>query len=200
MHLTDVVLLAGGGSTRMGRDKASMPVAGRRLIDHVLDDLACQPDIGRIVVVAPPTLHVPDWTLHTMEEPPGGGPVAGLFAGLGTLGSRPDDHVLVLTCDAPRAARLAPALIAAADACPDADGVLAVANGRPQYLLAVYRVAALRRGLQAISPDRTAHGAAMRRLVETLDVQLLPVADALAADLDDPDDVSRWLTRFPHAR
>ena len=40
MAPVDVVLLGGGGSRRMGTDKASLVVAGRRLIDHLLDDLA----------------------------------------------------------------------------------------------------------------------------------------------------------------
>lgn len=199
MRRVDVVLLAGGGSTRMGHDKASLIVGGRRLIDHVLDDLAGQETTGRVVVVAPTDLAVPDWALQTMEEPPGGGPVAGIFAGVAALGAKDDDHLLVLTCDAPRAARLAPVMVAAA-AATTADGVLAVSAGRAQYLLASYRVEALHRGLAAISPSGSAHGVSMRRLVETLAIELLPVADSLAADLDDPNDVNRWLARFPHAR
>lgn len=196
MRRVDVVLLAGGGSTRMGHDKASLLVGGRRLIDHVLDDLASQEMIGRVVVVGPDWLPVPGWVLQTMEEPAGGGPVAGIFAGLAALDAKDDDQVLVLTCDAPRAARLAPVLVAAA-AQTRSDGVLAVSAGRTQYLLAAYRVGALHRGLAAVSPDRSAHGMPMRRLVEALTVELLPVAEALAADLDDPDDVTRWLTRLP---
>ena len=97
MALIDVVLLAGGRSSRMGHDKASLPVAGRRLIDHVLDDLAVGwRQLGRTVVVAPSALDVPDWALQTLEDPPGGGPVAGIFAGLAALQSADDDRVLVL--------------------------------------------------------------------------------------------------------
>lgn len=189
----DVVLLAGGRSSRMGQDKASLAVAGRRLIDHLLDDLVGWPHLGRTVVVAPVTLAVPDWALQTMEDPPGGGPVAGIFAGLAALEAADADHVLVLTCDAPKAARLAPMLFAAAQANPDADGVLAVADGRAQYLLAAYRVSALRAGLRLVRPTGAAHGVSMHRLVSGLATTELTVPAELAIDLDDRADVERWL-------
>jgi len=44
-------LLAGGGSRRMGGDKAEAQLAGRRLIDHVLGRLALQ--AHRIVIAGP---------------------------------------------------------------------------------------------------------------------------------------------------
>ena len=198
MASIDVVLLAGGRSSRMGHDKASLPVAGRRLIDHVLDDLAVGwRQLGRTVVVAPSALDVPDWALQTLEDPPGGGPVAGIFAGLAALQSADDDRVLVLTCDAPKAARLAPLLAAAALANPDADGVLAFADGRAQYLLAAYRVGALRTGLRLIRPSGDAHGASMHRLVAALGTIELTVPAGLATDLDDQVAVARWLGDNP---
>lgn len=189
----DVVLLAGGRSTRMGSDKAPLPVAGRRLIDHVLDELAGWAGRGRVVVVAPQTLAVPGWVLQTMESPPAGGPVAGLFAGLEALEAADDSHILLLSCDAPRAARLAEPLAEAAERHHNADGVLASAGGRRQYLLAVYRVAGLRRGLRAIRPDGDPHGTSMRNLVAELVTVELPVSAELAADLDDPAQLRRWL-------
>lgn len=186
----DVVLLGGGRSRRMGQDKASLVVAGRRLIDHVLDDLAGLPQVSRVVVVAPDELPVPPGVLQTMEEPPGGGPVAGLLAGLDELGSHPDDWVGVLTCDAPRAARLIPQLFAAALGNPGVDGVLADAGGRRQYLCAVYRARALRAGVVG-----SAHGHPMHRLASRLRTIDLRVSDELATDLDDMVDVSRFLAQ-----
>lgn len=184
----DVVLLGGGASRRMGRDKASLPVAGRRLIDHVLDDLAeLRPPVGRVIVVAPDRLAVPDWVLQTMEDPPGGGPVAGLFAGIETLGLGPADRVAVLTCDAPQAARLLPGLFAAFS--PDADGAVAVSGDRTQYLLAAYRVGALLSALDTREP----HGLSMHRLVAALNLIESSVDLMLAADLDDPAAVEAWL-------
>lgn len=183
----DVVLLGGGASHRMGSDKASLPVAGRRLIDHVLDDLAVQ-NVGRVVVVAPDRLEVPDWVLQTMEYPPGGGPVPGLFAGIEALGLDDADAVVVLTCDAPRAARLIGGL--AGSLSGETDGVVAHSAGRVQYLLAVYRVGALRRALAGFDG---AQGLPMRRLVAGLDLTEVVVDERLAVDLDDPDDVVRWL-------
>ncbi len=190
MAPVDVVLLGGGGSRRMGTDKASLVVAGRRLIDHLLDELAelaADGQVGRVVVVAPESLELPDWVLQTMENPPGGGPVAGVLAGLDALGSAPDDWFVVLTCDAPRAAALVPELAAAQS--PDLDGALVSSEGHVQYLLAGYRVAALRAGLGI----RDAHGASMHRLVARLRTRVLPAEPGLATDLDDPAAVDRWL-------
>ena len=76
----DLVVLAGGRGTRMGgRDKASIELGGRTLLERVLTaDLG-----GRVVVVGETA--VPDGVRRTVEDPPGGGPVAGIGAGLDAL-------------------------------------------------------------------------------------------------------------------
>ncbi|MFJ7064140.1 DUF6457 domain-containing protein [Streptomyces sp. NPDC101115] len=78
----DAIVLAGGAARRLGgADKPGVRVGGRPLLDRVL--AACR-DAGRIVVVAEPraTAHPVEWA---REEPPGGGPVAALDAGLRRL-------------------------------------------------------------------------------------------------------------------
>jgi molybdopterin-guanine dinucleotide biosynthesis protein A len=85
MGVIGVVVLAGGGATRMGgAPKPALVVAGTRLIDRVL---AAATPLGRVVVVAPPDLELPPGILRTREDPPGAGPVAAFSAGLSALTS-----------------------------------------------------------------------------------------------------------------
>ncbi len=92
-HITAIVL-TGGRSTRFGADKASTRVAGATLLDHVLADI--HPSIPVIIVGPAPQLAGNSKTsetshnaeqparslIVTREDPPGGGPVAGVLAGL----------------------------------------------------------------------------------------------------------------------
>ena len=87
----DVIVLAGGTGRRLGGAcKPDVLVAGRRMLDHVLDGVAGLRGrglpAGRVVVVAPQQEALPDGVLRALEDPPLGGPVAGVAAGLGALG------------------------------------------------------------------------------------------------------------------
>ncbi|MEU4086973.1 NTP transferase domain-containing protein, partial [Streptomyces aureus] len=91
----DAVVLAGGAARRLGgEDKPGVRVGGRTLLDRVL--AACA-DAGRTVVVAEPraTARSVEWA---REDPPGGGPVAALDAGLRRTAA---PYVLVLSADLP---------------------------------------------------------------------------------------------------
>jgi molybdopterin-guanine dinucleotide biosynthesis protein A len=73
----DAIVLAGGGSTRFGRDKLAAVVDGVTLLDRVLDAAAAAEQ--RIVVGSRrPAAGDVRWT---REDPPGGGPAAGVVAG-----------------------------------------------------------------------------------------------------------------------
>jgi len=90
-----VIILAGGGSTRMGADKAELMWDGRRAIDR-LADLARALGARRIL-----SSGEGDYGLERVQDPePGGGPVAGVLAGLSALADDPA-RVLVLAVDAP---------------------------------------------------------------------------------------------------
>ena len=87
-----IVILAGGRSERMGRDKALLELDGRRLIDVVSD--AAHQLTADVVIVGGATGRaesIPD--VH-----PGEGPLGGLITGLQALG--PGVH-LALACDMP---------------------------------------------------------------------------------------------------
>ncbi|MEV6016485.1 DUF6457 domain-containing protein [Streptomyces sp. NPDC051997] len=88
-------MLAGGAARRLGgEDKPGVRVGGRTLLDRVL--AACADATRTVVVAGPrPTARPVEWA---REDPPGGGPLAALDAGL-RLTEAP--HVLVLSADVP---------------------------------------------------------------------------------------------------
>ncbi|HEX7887056.1 MAG TPA: NTP transferase domain-containing protein [Phenylobacterium sp.] len=91
-----VVILTGGGSSRMGADKAALLWNGRRAVDR-LADLARELD-----AVAAVTAGAGDYGLPTAaEDPPGGGPAAGLLTGAKRLRGLGCERVLVVATDAP---------------------------------------------------------------------------------------------------
>jgi molybdopterin-guanine dinucleotide biosynthesis protein A len=80
--LFDAVILAGGSGRRLGGvDKGALVVAGLPLLDRVL--LASAAARRTVVVGEPrPTVRSVVWA---REDPPGGGPLAGLAAGMAEL-------------------------------------------------------------------------------------------------------------------
>ena len=77
-------VLAGGTSSRMGRDKALLPIGGQRLIELVIQRL--RPSVGRLVVIggvhnARPLRDLPvDAVLIDLK--PDHGPLMGIYTGL----------------------------------------------------------------------------------------------------------------------
>jgi molybdopterin-guanine dinucleotide biosynthesis protein A len=120
----------------------------------------------------------------TREDPPGGGPVAGLAAALAVV----DTPVTVLLGgDMPYAGPVAADLAAALGDVPDADAVAGVdGEGRVQPLLAAYRTSALR----AVLPP-TAAGTPLRRLLDGLRVERRAVEGRASQDIDTPEDLQR---------
>jgi molybdopterin-guanine dinucleotide biosynthesis protein A len=91
------VVLSGGAAARLdGADKSAIEHAGRTLLEHALDAVAAA---SEVVVVGPtvPTSHA---VRFTRESPPGGGPLAGLAAGVAALVGTPP-LVVVLAADMP---------------------------------------------------------------------------------------------------
>lgn len=91
------LVLAGGRSTRMGGgEKPLRPLAGRCLIDHVLDRL--RPQVGSLAVSA--NGDVAAYSARGLpvlrDEDPGRlGPLAGILAGLRHAAGRPDVRALL---------------------------------------------------------------------------------------------------------
>lgn len=184
----DAVVLAGGEARRLGgASKPDVVVAGRTLLDRVLDATRGADDV---VVVGPPELARPG-VRTTREDPPSGGPVAGIDAGVAALAPADGDRlVLVLACDVPGAARAVPALRQALSAAPDADGAQLVGeDGRPN-LVALVRRGALEAALADVAEGGGPRGVAVRRLLGRLRTVDVP-DDGSGADADTWDDVAR---------
>lgn len=154
-------MLAGGLGRRLGGvSKADLDVSGR-LLDRVLGSLA--PVIGgRIVVVAPEGIVLPAGVLRAMEAPAGGGPLAGVGAGLEALDEvGPASCVLVTSVDSPGIGLFAHRLFEALHEDPGADGAIA-RGGAPevfdQYLQGAYRTRPLVDRLRRLASRRRGAG------------------------------------------
>ena len=162
-------MLTGGGSTRLGQDKASVRLAGRRLIDRVLDQIPA--DVEIVIVGPDPRAERP---VHvTREDPPGGGPVAAISAGLPFVRT---EVVAVIAADMPWAV---PSVVSLAEAMGPEQARVPMAGGHLQGLAAVYRTAALR------AVDLEA-GSSMRGLLRRLQVHPVALPGELFADIDTP--------------
>lgn len=184
----DAVVLAGGEGRRLGGvSKADLVVGGRTYLDRALDAVG---GAVRRVVVGPGDLARPG-VPTTLEDPPLGGPVAGIAAGLDELGTGGAPWVAVLACDVPRAAGLVPTLAAGLAADPSADGAVVVdGEGHRQALVGIYRRAALEGAVEALRADGGVHGRSVRALVGGLTLVEVPDPEGLSADADTWEDVA----------
>ncbi len=174
------IVLTGGSAVRFeGADKASIELAGVTMLEHVLGALAEVPDV--VVVGAEMVCSRP--VTFRREQPPGGGPAAGLLAGLSGF-AVPPRFVAVLAVDMPL---LTTATIRRLTLSAAADGALLVDDdGRRQYLCAVYRTEAL---LAAAPEDEGQQGLPMHRLVGGLRLAEVPALAWETRDVDTWDDL-----------
>jgi molybdopterin-guanine dinucleotide biosynthesis protein A len=187
----DAVVLAGGAARRLGgADKPGLRVGGRALLDRVLT--ACA-DARTTVVVADarPTARPVLWA---REDPPGGGPLAALGAGLHHTTA---EQLVVLSADLPFLGAATVRRLLTALRASTADGVLLTdADGRDQPLVAAYRTHVLRRELAALATEHgSLTGLPLRRLTAALDLTRVP--DPVASfDCDTWDDIATARARI----
>ena len=178
------VVLAGGKAARLGgQAKPQLLVGGRPILAAVLDAVA---GAERRIVVGPPQPVPPD-VLLVREQPPRGGPVAALRAGLAVVGT---EVVLVLAGDLPF---LTSGLVDQLRERLTGDGVLVVDDsGRDQYLLGAWRTTALRAAAVAGPEGPTS----LRKVLAPLAVRRLrpevrPGDPPPWLDCDTPADLAR---------
>ncbi len=97
-----IIILAGGRSTRMGRDKATIEIGGVPLIRRIYNVVSTCVDRGQIYVVTPwPEQYrqfLPDSCNFILEYPPDRGPLMAFSQALAEINA---NWLLLLACDLP---------------------------------------------------------------------------------------------------
>lgn len=178
------LILAGGKSSRMGRDKTLLRLGGQTLLER-----ACafgQALSAEVLVAGGDPAHfdrLPDGCRAVPDETPGLGPLGGLCAGLAAMES---ELALVWAADMPflsaEAALRLRSAIGGADACAYAP------DGVPEPLFALYRKSCL-----APARAHLARGELrLRALLRAVECVLLAPQDAsLFVNLNTPEEFAR---------
>lgn len=195
------LLLCGGHSTRMGADKARVQLGDGALIDYPLQALRSVADEVLLACGSEPRYGELGLPL-VLDALAGGGPLAGLAAGLDAAARRGAQWVAVLACDMPRAdAAVLRALLRQAEA-QDLDACLLGLERGSQPTFAIYHA-------RCAGPAQRALRAGERRLVSFHDgmlqdgagadgrrlrVQVLPasrlgVDDEVATNVNTPEEL-----------
>jgi len=189
-----LVILAGGLSRRMGRDKAGLPAGDGTLIQHLARRLA--PVVDETIVAGGSRRHHLPGLTTVDDRYPGLGPLAGIHAGL--LAAR-SPFVWVVGCDLPDVdPGLAALLYGLAG---DVDAVVPRIDSEPQGVCAVYD--------RALAPRIERLLAAGERRVKMLlaasNVRYVTPEELRAVDpelrsfrnINTPEDYRAWLTTQP---
>ncbi len=198
------IVLGGGRSKRMGTDKMAVTVAGRTLLERTVGAALTWAD--HVVVAAPEPLN---WAHNprvrfTLEEPPFGGPVAGIKSALDLMG--PVGEVLVLAGDLANPDAVVAALTHLGMGEDDASGayqrytsgvgegdvfdgadalVLEDTEGWPQYLAGRYVLPQLRDA----AGEHAGANMSVRSLMKGLRLRRISAPHSVTADLDTPEDL-----------
>jgi molybdopterin-guanine dinucleotide biosynthesis protein A len=208
-----LIVLTGGASRRLGRDKATIHVGGRRLVDRLLADVPAEVPV---IVVGPTLEGLSRRVTFVREDPPGSGPLAGIGAGVAAVGT---PYVGVIAADMPFALPVVlealTRLLATTSVTPGSapvrdrghsmDQIADAATGREvgavvpvdpggyrQLLCAAYRADILRGALDALGPLA---GQPVRAVAAALDVMEWPVPPAALADVDTQEQLAGARTR-----
>ncbi|MBL8231707.1 MAG: molybdenum cofactor guanylyltransferase [Bryobacterales bacterium] len=162
-------VLAGGRSSRMGRDKALLPFESGTLLEHMAQ--VVRQAAGNVTLVGP-TERYAHLGIRIIEDHwPGCGPLAGIHAAL--LDSMAE-WALIVACDLPF---LRPDLLSwmlTLTSSRDEDVLLATLDGvRPEPLCGLYR----KRAAEVVGMALEAGNFKVTNALAPLRVTMLPVAD-----------------------
>lgn len=185
------LILAGGRSARMGRDKARIAIGGRSLLERAVDLVRASG--GDPVLVGPPRVDLPLAGVPRLDETedgtPPAGPLAALCHGLAATGA---DRVVALGCDQPL---LTPGLLKMLVRHSESyDAVVPRAAGELQVLAAAYTRACLPAMEELLAAGRRA----LHDLVPRVRARLLEAADlqscggpGIFLNVNTPEDLAR---------
>lgn len=174
------VILAGGQSRRMGRDKAVEPFAGEPLIRGVIRRASQAVSAHHVVVVVADLaraagLPLDDDHRTAVDVFPDCGSLGGIYTGLNAAST---DWSLVTACDMPFLS--APLLAHMAELRDGVDAVVPVVDGRPEPTHALYS----RRCLPAIEKRLRAGQLKISGFFDDVSVHYVPENDVRNFDLD----------------
>jgi molybdopterin-guanine dinucleotide biosynthesis protein A len=172
------VILTGGTAARLGgRDKASIEVEGRTLLERALAATAAADP----VVVVGDEVETVRPVLFAREEPAYGGPVAGLLAGRHAIDPTPD-LLLVLAVDMPFVTSATVERLVAA--VGEGDGAVLTAEDGRRRLVLVVRTARL----DQVAPADP-HGCPVHVLLAPLEPREVPATGREGHGIDTVDDL-----------
>jgi len=174
------IVLAGGSSTRMGRDKALLEWKGAPLIAHVVAQLRPHFCEVLISVADARTQDLPQCRL-ILDEQPGQGPMMGLYS---ALRHSQQELNFAAACDIPELPL--PLIAALFDALGDADCAAPTdAEGRIHPLFAVYRRSRMVPVFEALLAGEQR---ALRRAFSRCHAVYVPIPPGLLLNLNTPED------------
>jgi molybdopterin-guanine dinucleotide biosynthesis protein A len=172
------IILCGGKSSRMGRDKATLPFGPERMLQRVVRLVGEAVALENIVVVAAPNQSLPELPagiVTARDAHEYRGPLAGLASGLRALAGQ-IDAAYVTACDVPL---LAPAFIEQMfELLGDFDIVVPVDAQHHHPLAAVYRPTVFAHVQRLLDADRMRP----RFLFDEVNTREVPVDELRAVD------------------
>lgn len=187
-----LLVLAGGGSRRMGSPKAWLEVGDTFLLRYVVDRLA--PEFSEVMVsfAEPEQLEEPLPYRIVFDRKRSAGPLAGLEAGL--LAAR-NEVIFAVACDMPY---VTPAVAQIATAAARrSDAAIPRVDGRPEPVCGAYGRSALPAITEALDAGRFKTAEA----IAGLDVTWLEGLDpGLFRSLNTPQDLERFHAEFASQR
>lgn len=178
-------VLAGGGSSRMGRDKALLEIGGEPILLRIARAVA--EAAGSVVIVGEPERYARFGFPVLPDGVRGIGPLGGL---LRVLESGIADWSLVVACDMPGVTTgLLKQILAQAQDAVDARCAAAVSGGEPEPLCAVYHRSCLPEVRSAVEDRRLR----MRDLLARLEPIKVAVGDIhLLENINTPAEWLAW--------
>jgi molybdopterin-guanine dinucleotide biosynthesis protein A len=179
------IVMAGGDSQRMGRDKANVTLGEKTLLQAVVTTM--QQLFPKVVVSVRQPRHGIDLP-QVCDDLPNGGPMAGLVASLGQITT---PWAFVVACDMPFVVPEVVELLAEYRSGHEA--VVPIVQGHPQPLAAFYAASCL----ATLQARLVTEQKSLRTALKHLDVHYVDEGEILEADsqlrsffdLDAPQDI-----------
>lgn len=204
-----VIVLAGGASTRMGSDKASLVVDGVPMLQRVVTS-AVDAGATHVLIAGPASRSLtdrlvdeyrqvervddasPDGPQSPIDSTTRNGPLAGVVGAWPKLAGLKVDPIVILSCDLPGIDATAVRTLANAASKHD-HGVMAHDGAQPQPLVAAYRQSTLQRlEVQFLAGQRS-----ITRALGDLAMGTLSFSAEHVGDADRPSDLAGRRVQWP---